>query len=318
MKKALRYLLILIGVIALAAGAFAAFVAIRGVPTYEAKKVDLKVNATPERIQKGAQLAAMLCIDCHKDPNTNRLTGRKMDDISQFGAIYSKNITNDPVHGIGKWTDGEIAYLLRTGVKPDGTFLPVMAKLSKISDEDLHAIIAFLRSDNELVKADDTQQPKSEYSFFAKFITNIKAISPMPYPEGSIAEPDTTNLVKWGEYVALYKVDCYACHSRDFAKNDYSYPYKSEGFFGGGNPFKMPDGSIVYSRNLTMDEETGIGKWSEDEFVKALRTGVVPHGQALVRPPMRPYAELSEGEAKAVYAYLKTIPKIKNKVERKL
>ena len=39
-------------------------------------------------------------------------------------------------------------------------------------------------------------------------------------------------------------------------------PSKSKGFFGGGNKFTMPDGNTIYSRNLTMDEETGIGKWS--------------------------------------------------------
>ena len=43
MKKALRYLLILLGIIAVAAGSFAAFVAFRGIPTYEAKKVETKV-----------------------------------------------------------------------------------------------------------------------------------------------------------------------------------------------------------------------------------------------------------------------------------
>jgi mono/diheme cytochrome c family protein len=260
----------------------------------------------------------MLCNYCHLDPNTNRLTGRRMDEIAQFGTIYSKNITQDPDNGIGKWTDGEIAYLLRTGVKPDGTFLPIMAKLSKMSDEDLQSIIAFLRSENELVKADNTRQQESNYSFFAKFLTNIKAIGPMPFPDGPVPEPDTTNLVKWGEYVALYRVECYACHSKDFAKNDYSYPHKSEGFFGGGNEFKMPDGSKIYSRNLTMDEETGIGKWTEEDFLKALKTGMLPHGQAAIRPPMKPYTQLSDGEIKAIYAYLKTIPKIKNKVERNL
>ena len=66
-----------------------------------------------------------------------------------------------------------------------------------------------------------------------------------------------------------------------------------------------------------MDEETGIGKWSEEDFVKAVQTGIVPHGPAL-RPPMKPYTYLSNGEVKAIYAYLKTIPKVTNKVERNL
>jgi len=305
-------------VIILLAGAFAAFVAIRGVPSYTAEKVDLRVNTTPERIERGRQLSAMLCNDCHLSPNTNKLSGRRMDEISQFGTIYSKNITKHPDLGIGKWTDGQLAYLLRTGVKPDGTFLPIMAKLQKMSDKDLQSIIAFLRSDHNWVQADNTPQPDTKYSFLAKFLTTIKAMEPMPFTHSAVPEPDTTNLVKWGEYVALHRVECYACHSNDFAKNDYINPEKSKGFFGGGNEFKMPDGSKIYSRNLTMDEETGIGKWSEEDFVKALKTGIMPGSQPAVRTPMKPYVYLSDGEAKAIFAYLKTLPKISNQVDRKL
>lgn len=316
MKKALRYVLIIIGIILIAAGCFAAFVAIRGIPAYKAEKVELKVSSTPERIEKGRQLSAMLCNDCHMDPNTNKLTGRRMDEVKQFGTIYSKNITKDPEHGIGKWTDGELVYLLRTGIKPDGTFLPVMAKLQKMSDEDLQSILAFLHSDDPIVQADNTQPPPSKYSFLTKFLTTIKAIQPMPFYK-SVPEPDTTNAVKWGEYVALYRIECYTCHSADFTTDDFINPEKSKGFFGGGNKFEMPDGSVIHSRNLTMDEETGIGKWSEEDFVKAVKTGIVPNGPG-VRPPMKPYSYLSDGEIKAIHAYLKTIPKINNKVERKL
>lgn len=317
MKKALRYLLLIVAVIAIAIGGFAAFVAIRGIPSAKAETVNLKVEVTPERIERGQKLSAMLCNGCHMDPNTNKLTGRKMDEVPQFGTVYAKNITQHPETGIGKWTDGEIVYLLRTGVKPDGTFLPIMAKLAKMSDEDIHSIIAFLRSGHDWVKADNTQQPASNYSFFAKFITNIGGMAPMPYPNQPVPEPDTTNIVKWGEYVALNRVECYACHSQDFAKNDYSNPPNSAGYFGGGNEMIGMNGEKVVSRNLTMDEETGIGKWTEEEFIKAVKYGIVPNGPAL-RIPMAPYPDLSDNEVKAIYAYLKSIPKIHNKVERKV
>jgi mono/diheme cytochrome c family protein len=315
MRKALRYLLIGLAVIVLAVGAFAAFVAIRGIPSGKAETVNLKVDVTPERIARGQKLSSMLCNGCHMDPNTNKLTGRKMDEVPQFGSVYSKNITQHPDLGIGKWTDGELAYLLRTGVKPDGTFLPIMAKLTHMSDEDLHSIIAFLRSGHAWVKADNTKQPESKYSFLAKMVTTLGAVAPMPYPKQLVPEPDTTNLVKWGEYIALHRVECYSCHSRDFTKNDYTNPPESEGFFGGGNEMTGMNGEKVVSRNLTMDEETGIGKWTEEDFIKAVKFGVVPNGPA-VRPPMTPYPDLSDNEAKAIYAYLKSLPRIHNKVER--
>jgi hypothetical protein len=316
MKKVLRYLLVIIGILIILIGGFAAFIAFKGIPKYTAENFTLKVTSTPERVERGRQLSAMLCNDCHLNPNTGKLTGRRMDEVPQFGTVYSRNITNDPEHGIGKMTDGQLYYLLRTGIRPDGRFLPVMAKLQKMSDEDLQSVIAFLRSDNQWVQADPTPSIDSKYSFLSKFLTNMKIIKPMPFYK-SVPEPDTTNAVKWGEYVCLYRVECYTCHSADFTTDDFIHPEKSKGFFGGGNTFKMPDGSTIRSLNLTMDEETGIGRWTEDEFVKAVKTGIVPNGQPALRPPMKPYVYLSDGEAKAIYAYLKTIPKIKNQVERK-
>ncbi|MGZ5287620.1 MAG: c-type cytochrome [Flavisolibacter sp.] len=317
MKKALRYLLIFIGVIVVLAGCFAAFIAIRGVPDYTPEDFSLTVQITPQRIERGRQLSTMLCNDCHMSANTGKLTGRKMDEISQFGTLYSKNITRDPENGIGKWTDGQLAYLLRTGITPKGKFLPVMAKLQKMSDEDMNSIISFLRSDHSWVQADNTRQPAPKYSFLTKFLTNIKVFKPMPfYP--SVAEPDTTNQVKWGEYVSLYRVECYTCHSADFTTLDVINPEKSKGFFGGGNKFDMPDGSTISSRNITMDDETGIGSWSEEDFIKAVKTGIMPGGQASLRPPMKPFADLTDGEVKAIFAYLKTIPKVRNHVDRNI
>ncbi len=316
MRKLFRWLLIIIVIIVVLIGAFAAFISIRGVPTYTPEKVALKVESTPARVERGRQLSAMLCNDCHMNDKTQKLTGRKLAEVSQFGTVYSRNITNDPVHGIGKMTDGQLYYLLRTGVRPDGRFLPVMAKLQKMSDEDLQSVIAFLRSGDQWVQADPAPDVDSKYSFLAKFLTNMKIIKPMPY-YSSVPEPDTTDKVKWGEYVCLYKVECYTCHSRNFTTDDFINPEKSKGFFGGGNKFNMPDGSTIRTLNLTMDDATGIGKWTEDQFVKAVTTGIVPNGPAL-RQPMKPYVYLSDGEVRAIYAYLKTIPKINNKVDRKV
>lgn len=314
MRKFFRRLLVILVAIIILVGAFAAFISMKGVPKYQAKTVALKIKTTPARVERGRQLSAMLCNDCHMNDKTQKLTGRRMAELPQFGTVYSRNITNDPVHGIGNMTDGQVYYLLRTGVRPDGRFLPIMAKLQKMSDEDLQSIIAFLRSDNQWVQADPTPDVDSKYSFLAKFLTNMQLVKPMPF-HNSVPEPDTTDKVKWGEYVCLYRVECYTCHSSDFTTDDFIHPEKSKGFFGGGNKFAMPDGTTMHSLNITMDDETGIGRWTEDQFVKAVKTGIVPSGPAL-RPPMKPFVYLSDGEVRAIYAYLKTIPKITNKVDR--
>ncbi|MCW3081794.1 c-type cytochrome [Segetibacter sp.] len=318
MNKSIKAtLLVIAGLIVLVAIA-AAVVSFRGIPKYEAKKVDVKIDYTQARVENGVKLASMLCRSCHYNDQTGRFTGRELTEVTQFGKIFSKNITSHAEAGIGKWTDGELVSFLRTGTKPNGQYVPpYMPKLVHISDEDMNSIVAFLRSDNEWVKAEPTKQPECDPSFLTKLLTNIGAFKPFDYPQQYIPQPDTTNQVKHGEYIALYQLECYACHSKDFAKNDYLVPSKSAGFFGGGNKMFDMEGKPISTLNITMDKHSGIGNWTEEEFVKAIKYGTVPGNQPALRYPMTPYSNLTDKEAKAVFAYIKTVPIINNRVERK-
>jgi mono/diheme cytochrome c family protein len=72
---------------------------------------------------------------------------------------------------------------------------------------------------------------------------------------------------------------------------------------------------ISYTRNLTPDMETGIGKWDEATFIKTLRTGIKPEGKPIMPPmPWESIGKMTDDDLKSVFAYLKTIPAIKNKV----
>ena len=73
---------------------------------------------------------------------------------------------------------------------------------------------------------------------------------------------------------------------------------------------------ITYAANLTSDPDTGLGKWREEDFVRALKTGKHMGVGRQIMPPMpwSAYSQLSEPALKAMYAYLKTVPPIKNKV----
>ena len=73
-----------------------------------------------------------------------------MDAPKEFGEIYAPNITKDTQYGIGGWTDAEIMYLLRTGIKRDGSYVPpYMAKLPMLSDEDMASIIGGSNGESE-------------------------------------------------------------------------------------------------------------------------------------------------------------------------
>lgn len=73
---------------------------------------------------------------------------------------------------------------------------------------------------------------------------------------------------------------------------------------------------ISYPVNLTPDENTGIGSWSEETFVNALRTGRHMGVARPILPPMpwEAFRNLSDEDLKAIYAYLRTIPPVKNRV----
>jgi cytochrome c2 len=318
MKKFFKVLLIIIVVVIVLAGIAATFISFRSMPQLIAEKKDIHVTATPARVEQGTKLASMLCKSCHYNDQTKKFTGRELTEAPQFGTIFSKNITQDANAGIASWTDGELIYFIRTGIRRDGRYVPpYMPKLVNISDEDLYSIIAFLRSGNSWVQPDSMHHPETKPSFLSKFLVTIHAFKPFPYPAKKIEGPDTTDKIKWGRYIALYQLECYACHSRDFSTNDYFNPEKSPGFFGGGNKMFDESKHEIYTLNITPDENTGIGKWTEEEFLNAVRFGQPPGNQHPLRTPMIPYANLTEAEAKAVYAYLRSVPKISNKVERK-
>ncbi len=317
MKKILKILGVLLAFALLLVIGFASFISVRGIPKYD---VDVPliadVKATPERVAKGEKIAAMLCKDCHYNPSTQKFTGRTLTEVPDFGIINARNITHDSEAGIGAYTDAQLIYFIRTGIHPlTGQYVPpYMPKLIHISDEDLYSIIAFLRSDNPMLAADKTELPASEPSFLTKFLSTI-AFKPFPFPDKPIPQPDTLNQLEYGRYLALYQLECYTCHSADFKKMDMGTPENSLGFFGGGNKMLNKEGIPITTLNITPDKETGIGNWTEEEFVNAVKYGKHPSGPAL-RNPMLPYIQLTDYEAKAIYAYLKTVPPIKNKIDR--
>jgi mono/diheme cytochrome c family protein len=318
MRRTLKVVgLLLAAVVVLAAG-FLLYVQIDGIPRYPVEKVSFKADPTPERLARGRVLVGALCAGCHMNPTSRQLTGKYMADApTQFGVIYSANITRHPTKGIGSWTDGELAYLLRTGVKRDGQYTPPwMVKLPHMSDEDLASIIAFLRSDDSMVEASDEPPPGvTRPSFLTKLLCHV-AFKKLPYPDHPIAAPPVTDRVAHGRYL-VSALECYSCHSADFKTINIAQPEKSEGYMGGGNPVLDLRGHPVPSANLTPDDETGIGRWSEQDFVNALRTGFRPD-RSLIRYPMQPIPDLSAEEAGAIYAYLRTVPAIRHQFPRNI
>jgi cytochrome c2 len=316
MKKTFKIALWLVAGVVILLGSTAAYFQIKGIPSYPEKTGDIpkdyKVELNPERVAHGAKIASMLCNDCHLSNEEQRLSGKLLVDIpKEFGTAYSMNITQDPDKGIGKWTDGELAYFLRTGIRNDGTYAPpYMPKFPIMAESDMQAVIAFLRSTEGVVQASKREPPVSKPSLLLKFLCRV-LIKPYPFNAHPAAPP--TETVALGKYLADGVYGCTNCHSLDFKSNNELDPTKNEGYCGGGNPLLDMEGKTVKSSNITFDTETGIGKWTVNQFIDAVKYGKGADGKAL-RYPMTPKSQLDSSEVIAIYEYLKTVPTIANRV----
>ena len=308
MKKPIKYVVYAMLGIGIVVVAFVVFVLTARIPSYEVDFPELVVEATPERIAEGERIVSVLCLQCHGSID-GKLGGAYMADAQSFGEVYAANITQHPEYGISDYTDGELAYLIRTGVRRDGQYVPSwMPKFPLLSEEDLYSLIAFLKSDHPLVQPSDMDQPESVPGFLAKLLLRT-GLEPIPYPARAVPAPPLSDQVAIGRYLAVGKYDCYSCHSASFGKLDPLLPERSKGFFGGGNIVYDKEMNKVITPNLTMDKETGLGEWTAEEFVMALRFGRKPDGSTF-QFPMIPAPLITDEEAYAIWVYLQTIPEI--------
>ncbi len=117
--------------------------------------------------------------------------------------------------------------------------------------------------------------------------------------------------VERGKYLVSV-ISCTDCHTPGtfLGKPDMTR------YLGGSDVgFEVPGLGIFYGANLTPDKETGIGSWTKEQIATAIRTGKTPDGRILAPPmPVESFKRLTQSDALAIAAYLKTLPPIKNKV----
>jgi mono/diheme cytochrome c family protein len=119
-------------------------------------------------------------------------------------------------------------------------------------------------------------------------------------------------LLERGKYLMDSIVACGNCHVQ---RGDKGQPLLDKGLSGGlvfdEEPFK------AYVPNITPDPETGIGKWTDAQLAKAIREGIRPDGSVIGPPmPIMFYRGLADDDLRAIVAYLRAQPAVKNKVPR--
>ncbi|MCZ2393664.1 MAG: cytochrome c [Chitinophagales bacterium] len=267
-------------------------------PKYPVQTDHIRLNEGVS-LNEGRKMAQAICMSCHFDPQTNRLSGVKHGNPSKFGDIYSANITKDSVFGIGTWTDEELVYFLKTGIRRDGSYVFDMPKYNYLTDEDISSLIAFLRSDDELVQSVASIKGHTQYSLLSKILLKFY-LRPESYIE-PIAPVDKSDSVAWGKYLSTVKYSCASCHSFNALTYNNKEPEKSIGYFKGGNPHYDEYNNKIYSASLRP-----ASKYSQEDFIKMVQTGYKSDSINLKRP-MIPFNMLDKDEIKAIYLYILTL-----------
>ena len=261
--------------------------------------------ASASPVQRGEYVFhAAGCLGCHTDEKGGGAPlagGRPLK--TPFGTFYSPNITPDPTHGIGRWSDADFARALRAGHGKEGEPLfPAFPYTSytRMSDRDIADLKAYLFSRPAVPTANKPHDLSPPFGW--RFLLPVwQAL----YLEEGALKDDPSKPAAWnrGRYLVEALGHCGECHS-------------PRGWMGGidagralaGNP-QGPDGDKV--PGLRPDPK-GLADWSEGDIVTALEIGMLPDGDflggSMAEVVRNSTSKLTEADRRAIAAYLKSLP----------
>ena len=215
-----------------------------------------------------------------------------------FGTFYSRNITPDPAHGIGRWSDKDFIRALRDGVSPEGEYyFPAFpfTSFTGMSDRDildLRAYLTTLAPSSAANRPADTILPRAAMALWRGFY-----FTPGPWAR----DPSRSEEWNRGAYLANAVAHCGECHTPRDALGGMEIARR----FAGG---KLADNSGKDAPNLT---PARLGAWRVEDFATVLETGMKPDGD-FVAKPMSEVAEatakLTPADRRAIAAYIKSLP----------
>lgn len=317
MKKGLLIFAWIAGVLLFVVIAFVSFVLIKWDQKYDAPYPEVRASTDSTMIARGKYLVygPAHCAGCHNPPEMAKEVEEGINHLliggGEFvlgpGTIRSRNLTPDMATGIGKFTDGEVARVMRNSIGHDGRPIFPFMPFQNMSDYDVASIISFLRSQEPI----NNYIEPTEYTFLGKAILAFGLIKPIGPEETPPKKIEVEVSEVYGKYLANSVANCVGCHSpRDLMTGDFIGPK-----FSGGLEFEEMPGAKFITPNLTPDPETGIiANWSEDVFVERFKSG----GRVYEHSPMPwgSFAQMSEVDLRAIYKYLMALDPISNKIEK--
>jgi mono/diheme cytochrome c family protein len=314
LKKILFGLAILVGIAVVFVIGVAVKVSMTWDRTYDAPLPDVKLSTDPKVIEHGAYLAygPAHCVDCHGSPDdaARSASGERVPlkgglrlAVGPLGVIYTRNLTPDSETGIGRYSDGQLARMMRYAIKPDGraTIGPMMP-FGNMSEDDLTAVLSFLRSQKPV----RNPVPENEWTPLGKV---VRTFSPVFKPRTEIqapkeAPPEAPTKER-GEYLARYVANCVGCHTpRDPKSFDVTGPDFAGGFEMEPMPRPGADPALYFrTPNLTPTDGSALKKFPDrDSFVARFRLGGRQHAGSPM--PWEAFRHMSDTDLTAIYVFL--------------
>ena len=309
LRKILFTLLAL--VVAVVAGA-TIFVASRQNLKFDAPYPPVEASTDSTVIARGHYVVRDVasCSLCHGDTTqyAAAMTGAEVPLTGGFhwdippGTFYARNITPDAETGIGTFSDGAIARALRQGVGHDGRALLPFMEMQGLSDEDLVAVVSYLKSQPPV----RNPVPAHRFTVLGMVVKATLLANPVG-PRGTPPRATPRGAtVENGRYLVESVANCWACHTqRDGRTGQLVGPR-----FGGATEFTEASdpGHVWAPPNITSDSATGkLGAMSEDQFVARFRAGRLLPGSPM---PWQGFSRMTEDDLRAMYLYLKTVPPV--------
>lgn len=286
---------------------------------------DVVVTADEARLARGAYLAnhAMGCVVCHSQRDWTRPGGPVVDGTAFGGSdniaredgfpeSFSFGAANLTPHFLKDWSDAEIVRAVALGQSRDGhglfPLMPYTEYREHVALDDMAALVAYLR----------TLSPIAHEIPARKFPMPGFVLDGMPQPRSLRSKAPAPGDADYPQYVTGI-AGCLACHTKADKKGNFlGAPYSGGREF----PVPAPGKGVVRSANLTPDDDTGLGRWTREQFVarfkasslEAARATSIPEGSFNSTMPWWAYAGMSEQDLGAIYDFLRTLPPVKNAV----
>lgn len=251
---------------------------------YEVKTPPVTIPTDAEAIARGKYIATRvsMCTECHADD----LGGKVVEDSFGMGRLVGTNLTRGR-GGIGtQYTDEDFVRAILHGVRRDRRSVIFMPSADfHFTAADLGALLAYIRS----LPPVDRELPATRVGPMARTLTVLAGfpLTPAAVIDHAtvtlVAEKDVADPVAAGEKL-VNMGGCRGCHGPTL--------------IGGGGP---PPGAS----NIT---PVGIGEWTRDQFMTAIRDHRRPNGSTILESMPRAYGQMADADLHAIYAYLRTVP----------